>query len=580
MACFNEILTESLCCDCNFFECWTEPYTVDVCCLAQSFASQQSLLFRNSTEMNASTRLCDPIAARACTTKSAFLQDPNCQTMAKYAAGLAASCVAELSRTTCYTGLVIMQWNSYVYGSALTKSQRHRADRSFEECSQVLEEFFHDGYMAMMKRCARTRQRELRDLVPRAAHVLASDALQESRAWVSERPKVGVIMAMSSQEASLYKHTLDIWHCYCARHKDCEVVVEWDNFLPAGQYPYVWLDSEAKTPKRRFGFSWNRWFALQRHLDAFEWVFTADPDQFISHECFLSFSFTDVLRQASAVAPPSDGVLPVVVMRDFPEFQNLHLSCGGPEVRTAQALVEFRYLVTLKESRCLWMDPEDQSSFDHTILEILDLWRNAAASSVLLLEAPLDFLTALTCCGVVVGKGLTNRVRQQAVEGGFLKEPHFGFQDGTPEAVYLECWHVFARGPDGERLGNSLDLVASILGDFGQRKDSLHGLHPAPIRFLSPEEVDINFVIGGRNVSDAPLVWHFAGALKSLIIESGDSYMDVMLKQLWQLDPDWRRPVSERANCSAWESYASRSVSKCSPGTPVVDCRTGWLAVC
>ncbi|CAE7884864.1 unnamed protein product, partial [Symbiodinium microadriaticum] len=139
-ACFNEILTETICCDCNFYACWTAPYTVDVCCSAQSFAYQQSLphMFSNSTEMDASARLCDPIAVRACTTKSAFLEDPDCQAMATYAAGLPSRCVTELYATNCYPGLMIMQWNSYVYGSALTKTQRQPADRSFEECSQVL----------------------------------------------------------------------------------------------------------------------------------------------------------------------------------------------------------------------------------------------------------------------------------------------------------------------------------------------------------------------------------------------------------------------------------------------------------
>eukprot|EP00439_Symbiodinium_sp_Y106_P017906 s25_g2.t1 len=397
MACFNEVLTETVCCDCNFLGCWTAPYTVDVCCSAQSFAYQQSLshMFSNSTERDASARLCDPIAARACTGKSAFLEDPDCQAMAKYAAGLPTHCVTELYATTCYPGLMIMQWNSHVYGSALTKTQRQPADRSFEECSQVLSEmrklhgfvrryanldyldlgtFFADGYQEMMKRCTRTRQHELRDLAPRAARALASDALRESRAWVSERPKVGVILAMSRSEASLYKNTMDIWHCYCARHKDCEVVVEWDNFLQVGQYPYVWLETE--TPTRRVGFAWNRWFALQRHLDAFEWVFTADPDQFISHECFLSFSFTDVLRQASAATPPSDGILPVVVMRDFPGFQTLN--SAGVFFRGSDAS---RLFLSLLLGRLRWrgMLDFDQTSFDQTILEFLDLWRNAAA---------------------------------------------------------------------------------------------------------------------------------------------------------------------------------------------------------
>ncbi|CAE7271344.1 unnamed protein product [Symbiodinium natans] len=101
----------------------------------------------------------------------------------------------------------------------------------------------------------------------------------------------------------------------------------------------------------------------------------------------------------------------------------------------------------------------------------------------------------------------------------------------------------------------------------------------APIRFLNPEKVDINFVLGGRNLTDAPLIWHFAGPLKNNFDERGDSFMDVMLKKLWNLDPEWRPEPAAVANCSAWEA-AAMTPGNCSPGTEVVDCRSGWLAVC
>lgn len=283
--------------------------------------------------------------------------------------------------------------------------------------SRISASFFHPGYMQMQKDCSRLRARELRKMLPKAAHAFRSSRSEE-RLWVKQRPRVGVVLAVAQHEAATYAHVLSLWRCYCARHGDCEVVVEWNNFLKAWDYPTVSSDEG-----RRYGLAWNRWFALQRHLEAYEWVFTADPDQFISHQCFLSYSFSDVLREAQVAQTASEP--PVIVMRDFPHFHSLN--SAGVFFRGSEAA---RLFLSLMTSRMYWLGIADfdQTAFDQSIIEFLDLWRNAK-------ESGSDFSHSAKCV----------RFQTPFVDSHAMTD------------MYLGCWHAFMQqnfGPFGARGGS------------------------------------------------------------------------------------------------------------------------------
>eukprot|EP00438_Fugacium_kawagutii_P032556 Skav201092 [mRNA] locus=scaffold2562:107064:116388:+ [translate_table: standard] len=97
-------------------------------------------------------------------------------------------------------------------------------------------------------------------------------------------------------------------------------------------------------------------------------MFIATGYRFISHQCFLSYSLTDVLREAQVGSKP-----PVIIMRDFPHFHTLN--SAGVFFRGSEAA---RLFLSLLTSRMHWIGTLDfdQSAFDQSIIEFLDLWIN------------------------------------------------------------------------------------------------------------------------------------------------------------------------------------------------------------
>lgn len=324
----------------------------------------------------------------------------------------------------------------------------------------------------------------------------------------------------------------------------------------------------------RIGKSWNRWFALRRHLDAYEWVLTVDPDQFPSQECFLGRSLSTVLKDAGADDPSV-----MLVMRDFPRFHTLN--SAGVFLRQGSGA---RLFLDLLFARMYWegVADFDQSAFDQSILEFLDLWS---------------------------AEQFANR---KAIPGSRCLIFQLAWLDGSNILErYLQCWH---------------DRVDSLFGPFGEREY----VDGAPLRLLDPRLVDINYVIGSRPQDDAPLIWHLAGKDKFYKDdETGVTVLDHYMQVLWKTaslpprstDGDsfllvvapsrgdgalnqssgdtaptsaasaraaglvaagvGRGPgagVEGRSVCELWAAAAEGAV--CEPGTKVVDCRSGWLAIC
>ena len=518
MSCFDEVFTKPLCCDCNFAGCWKASFSPEHCCAGDSVAV--SLLQNRSSFSMMSQRLCEPLEVVRCADEA--FQTDQCQLMVKYVQHLPSKC-SDLP------GDCIPGWAAIAWHLTLQKFYRRKRGRSSHGCFKFLSDLrllyaqmkatlqrlpnnLEASYIKLQGACAEIRQRELKEMVARARLAFQS---KEERFWVQQRPRVGVVLAMSEKDmSSLYRNTLHLWKCYCAKHGDCEVVVELKNFLKITDYPVI----RTHDTYRR-GFAWNRWFALQRHLDAYEWVFTADPDQFISRQCFSSYSFSDVLREAKVDEDPSV----VMVMRDFPEFHTLN--SAGIFFKASEAARLFLSLLTSRLHQQGLLD-FDQSAFDQSLLEFLDLWLNVK-------EKHSHFSS--TSCQMYQVPAVDNR-------------------PVMPE--YYECWHQF---------------LTRAIGEFGHRR------HEGPVRFLNPSRVDINYVIGGRDTKDEPLLWHYAGHMKSFLFsDSGVSHMDMMLKQLWQIKDD--EPFPE--NCSSWEATAGHD--SCAPGTEVIDCRIQmpWLAIC
>eukprot|EP00434_Breviolum_minutum_P023750 symbB.v1.2.020949.t1/scaffold1788.1/size101334/4 len=222
------------------------------------------------------------------------LTDPLCSSMApcratfrvNVVAHLSEDCIERLWDTSCLFGWSWVDWASTLGWAStlagecngLEKKQPTVLEGDIGYDGRIEAAFFHAGYVRVQRQCAQIRQRE--KLLPLAAHAFQHSQVEE-RLWVRQRPLVGVVLAV-------------------AQH---EVIV---------------LDTRTV----RLGLAWNRWFALQRHIEAYEWVFTADPDQFISHQCFLSYSFTDVLREAQV--KDMNTPRPVIIMRDFPRFHTLN----------------------------------------------------------------------------------------------------------------------------------------------------------------------------------------------------------------------------------------------------------------
>eukprot|EP00930_Biecheleria_cincta_P013393 TRINITY_DN11963_c0_g1_i1.p1 TRINITY_DN11963_c0_g1~~TRINITY_DN11963_c0_g1_i1.p1 ORF type:complete len:630 (+),score=80.00 TRINITY_DN11963_c0_g1_i1:160-1890(+) len=572
--CFNEDLSKPLCCDCNFMGCWAQDYSPARCCDRDSWASEQTalILSRNRSWVDAQVLFCQALNVDRCAEREAFLTDPVCQALATYVERLPTACLNELSVTSCLKGLVLIRWNTILYARARRSPGWEEMENSSLQCSVILRDlrsdykrldivekenmpwafrpfWFETRYVSMLRRCVDIRKHELYTLLPRAAYAFSTAALQEERLWVRERPRIGVILAMTKKEAHFYGHALGIWRCYCARHGDCEIVVEWENFLKYGDYPANYaVDYYTQEFSMKRGFAWNRWFALQRHLDAYEWVFTADPDQFISRQCFTSYSLSDALQASGALDPAGSTLPPVLVMRDFPTFQTLN--SAGVFLRGGEA---GRLFLSLLIGRLHWKGfaDFDQSSFDQTVIEFLDLWHHVKAQKL----------------QSTSGKKPRFRDNIDFMSAECLKKQYAWLDGSNVLEMYNECWHAF---------------VARMFGAFGARTVP----EDAPICFLNPEQVDINYVVGLRPQDDEPLVWHLAGKHKFVRDVNGEVYMDTLLKRFWNLSNETLPPRSpeplgagQEPNCSAWEAVAA-APGNCSPGTPIVDCRQGWLAVC
>lgn len=554
--------------------CWAQDYSPATCCERDSWASKQTALILSSNRswVDAQVLFCQASTVERCAEREAFLTDPVCQALSTYVERLPEACLSELSSTSCLKGLVLIRWNNFLYARARHSSGWETMESSSMECSRVLRNlradhkrldiveksmlpwklkpfWFESRYVSMLKRCVRVRKDELYALLPRANYAFSRSALQEERLWVRERPRIGVILAMAKKEAHFYGHAIGIWRCYCARHRDCEIVIEWENFLKYGEYPSNYaVDHYTQDFSMKRGFAWNRWFALQRHLDTYEWVFTADPDQFISHQCFTSYSLTDALQASGALNPVGSAPPPVLVMRDFPTFQTLN--SAGVFLRGGEA---GRFFLSLLIGRLHWKGfaDFDQSSFDQTVIEFLDLWHHGKAQD---LQSPS-------------GKKLRLKEKAHFMSAECLKTQYAWLDGSNILEMYNECWHRF---------------VARMFGGFGERVMP----EDAPIRFLSPEKVDINYVVGLRPQDDEPLVWHLAGKHKFVRDGTGEVYMDTLLKLFWNLSNETLPPRSpeplaagQEPDCNAWEAVAA-APGNCSPGTPIVDCRKGWLAVC
>mmetsp|Transcript_96334 Transcript_96334/g.272417 ORF Transcript_96334/g.272417 Transcript_96334/m.272417 type:complete len:612 (-) Transcript_96334:143-1978(-) len=408
-----------------------------------------------------------------------------------------------------------------------------------EEAGTANEEFpddaFSVGYVAHLRRCKAVRCREMHSMLEEASRafwgsqggaVATANSVPGAQSVAS--PRIGVIMALAPHESRFYARTLDVWHCYCAHHGDCEVVVETEDFLPDGAYPFnAAYDPAAEGGFRlRIGKAWNRWFALQKHLgySRYEWLFTADPDQFPSQQCFRSVPLSEALRGV--------GESGHVVVRDFADFQTLN--SAGVLFRNG---APSRLFLDLLFGKMFWdgFADFDQSAFDQTVIEFQELYYASAPGVA---RDRVEFSSPYCL------------VRQVKWVDGKSVLQH-----------YFSCWHEVMQG---------------WLGPFGARKTG-----EGPLRFLDPRELDLNYVAGGRSMRQTPLVWHLAGQNKHGVdLATGESVLDATLRSLWNQSqlPEGAGLSGERRNCRFWRGAARRS--RCSPGTEVLDCRVGNLATC
>jgi len=373
------------------------------------------------------------------------------------------------------------------------------------------------------------------------------------------------------------------------------VVVDQED-LPKAEYPLV-RDEKNASKKRKPALHWNRWLALERQLHKYEVVFSADPDQFPSRHCFLGTSLRSALNimglpkwgsrkppaaddgsantaaggsssSTSTYAESQQGTWrgPDVILRDVARFQDTN-SAGVFFQDTPGAHLLFKLLF----EKMWWegLPRWDQGGFDHSILELLELWARATRLET---SKPLRSTECLTY------------FYQVPTEVAWL-------------ALYEDCWQ---------------NLVEAIFGPFevpGGRGRAGLALR-SPVYLANPSEVDINFVCGHRNETDEPLIWHLAGPNKKLPLhETGRAtVMDWELSRLWGIKegvemPERKRPgawmwswaiarnrtrsrprlrLSGTASpqCEAWTKASKGFEHPCHPGSFVEDCREGWMAFC
>mmetsp|Transcript_100307 Transcript_100307/g.323681 ORF Transcript_100307/g.323681 Transcript_100307/m.323681 type:complete len:701 (-) Transcript_100307:83-2185(-) len=495
-------------------------------------------------------------------------------------------------------------------------------DREPQEGLPGSDQWFRAGYGRVLRRCASIRDAELAALVPEARaawrHADATAAEPQPRVPAARQaadlgmmspgdgravgePRLGVVMAVNwGRSAEFYGQTLELWECYCRRHGDCQLVLDTAESALAA-YPEVPSRDEAtgRTFLRK-GREWNRWYALERHLGEFDLSFTADPDQFPSRQCFGT-SFTAALAahgltpsarpcaqgpgeaRCHARSPAGQGAAgasttsqgagdpagaedwpgPDVVMRDFPRYHSLN--SAGVFLRNSPGA---RLLLRLLFDKVHWhgLPNLDQSAFDQTLLELLDLWHRSRGSA---------------------GSPGSAAPRSAACLEQLLAIP--SWRAGTAER-YAACWH---------------DLVEALLGAFDERdagRRARAGLAlRAPVYLADPRVADFNYVLGNRSWADEPLVYHYAGKDKHLIGDGGETLLDWTLRSLWggAALPPRRHPGPRAARnrtsrpprratrqlaagqprCAAWEQAAG-GAGACEPGTRVEDCRGLTLAFC
>lgn len=510
----------------------------ELCC--PSHLVETGRLAWNQTAAAAQSRMCNRQEAWKCADLPGALHDPVCVSMSRFYSGLSSTCQEVYANIQeCSLGVMLARLNRLRYPKAIAGED---AARDTEWCAGVLKvlrlmfqvmwmigmadiSWFERTYESQVLFCAHIRRRELRRLLPRAALAFAPHGRTAgTRPWVGGRPRIGVIVALAPREAQEYRRTLDVWKCYCRRHSDCEVVVETADFLPPSKYPIMKTIDEG-VHKVKYGKAWNRWFALRRHLDSYEWVLTADPDQFLGRDCFGSVSLSEALAAAGVDSGPG----PAVVMRDFPRFHTLN--SAGIFFRGGE---EARLLLDLMFGKMYWvgMGDFDQSAFDQSILELVDLWAGEASGA---------FGKSSACLMA-------------------LFPSHKG--DASLD-TYNRCWHDF--------------MDYHLRGPFARRRAA-----GSPLALLDPQIVDINYVFVARSSADPPLVWHFAGKDKLLREPDGRTLLDVFFQNEWGLGslPNGSAPMEEGRDCAIWEQAWASSPRACHPGTPATDCRLSWMAMC
>jgi len=504
--------------------------------------------------------------AARCSREDAALHDPRCRVLLGYVTSLSFTCERHL-RSACSKGLTIAVYAAELlapklWGAPRLGSPSYHARSCFwslgrlRQANDFIQQNATDGppeqpgskrwfesiYKLIMLRCLNVRGRELQAQVPKASALwLSHHSVKQSTRDTAIRPHpnyqhhsgpdvrkqvIGIVIAMNMKSYKFYGQILELWECYCRYHGDCKVVVDTTD-LPDSQYPEKpEMDEASGQIKVKAAKEWNRWLALRRHIGSFDFVFSIDPDQYPSQLCFLRTSLSNAFHVlgltrwgfgAAALstldhqADASDGkqmespshvwMGPDIVARDGPVYHDfnsasvfLRNSAGGRLfLDLVLGKMHWRGLVRL-----------DQSAFDQTVLEALDLWRLARGQSAM----------GITCLQ-------------------YLFPDTSASYSGEP---YANCWH---------------SVVEKVLGLFdqpggrGQKADSLQ----APVHLADPRVVDINFVPGNRSLIQQPLIWHLAGKDKHRMINSHQSLLDFQVQTQWN---NASLPRRERPGLWSW----------------------------
>eukprot|EP00933_Yihiella_yeosuensis_P020572 TRINITY_DN16464_c1_g1_i1.p1 TRINITY_DN16464_c1_g1~~TRINITY_DN16464_c1_g1_i1.p1 ORF type:complete len:483 (+),score=77.11 TRINITY_DN16464_c1_g1_i1:157-1605(+) len=198
--------------------------------------------------------------------------------------------------------------------------------------------------------------------------------------------------------------------------------------------------------------NWLRWFAAERHLEFHDYLLVVDPDQFIVPECWHLSIVDEVLADRKE--------LPDVILKDTGAPQTLNN--GVVFVRNSP---RGRFFLELLLKKAPWLNTIqfDQGAFDETVLEVLGFEKAAKAGSM---RYGYDSLCL----------------------------PYqFKREDGVELiAHYAMCWW------------NEAEHMA---GKVGNRSSNT-------FRFVDPRKIDINHVVGWREMQIPAFLYHFAGRSK------------------------------------------------------------------